>query len=442
LRVDVTGNIYVTGVTDASDFPTQSWGSAYFSGYKGASDAFILRFSNTGMRQWATYYGGNQLEDGGQGPTSGDNLEIDNCGNIYISFDTYSSNIPTLNPGCASYFDGSFGGGTGSDQFLVEFNNTGTLLWATYIGGSNNDFRSPLAIDKNNNVFFGGEWTNYASGAGLPTMNPAGGAYFDNTPNGNDDSFIMKFVPVSPTYTKVQVNQSGCSCNGTATVTVNCGTAPYNYVWNNGSQTLNTVAATNTITGLCAGNYNVIVTDAACIQVPDTVYFTISGSGGLTLTPNQINAGCVNPGSATVTASGGTGPYTYSWSPAGQTSQTATGLSAGNYTVTVTDNTGCISNKLYTIVKDTGNVSIGISPTDAGCSAGSKTGNATVNIISGTSPYIYSWSNGQTTQTATGLNASVYTVTVTDNTGCTSIRTTNNTNGHRVKCKCIHSNRN
>ncbi|MBL7893627.1 MAG: hypothetical protein JNL63_13420 [Bacteroidia bacterium] len=423
LRVDVVGNIYVTGVTDASDFPTQPWGTAYFSGYKGGSDAFILRFSNTGLRQWATYYGGTQKEDGGIGPSSTDNLEIDNCGNIFISFDTYSSNIPTLNPGCASYFDGSYGGGSFLlDQFLVEFNNTGTLLWATYIGGNNNDFRSPLAIDKNNNVFLGGEWTKYPSGVGLPFMNLGGGAYFDNTPNGDDDSFIMKFIPVSPTYTKAQVNQSGCSCNGTATVTVNCGKPPFNYVWNNGSQTLSTTTTTNTITGLCAGDYNVIVTDAACIQIPDTVYFTITGSGGLTLTPYQTNAGCVNPGTASVAASGGIAPYTYNWSPTGQTSQTATGLSVGNYTVTVKDNTGCISNKLFTIVKDTGNVSFSISYVNPSCNGGIK-GSATANIISGTSPYIYNWSNGQTTQTATGLNAGIYTITVTDNTACTSTRT-------------------
>src|SRR5205807_1773266 len=118
---------------------------------------------------------------------------------------------------------------------------------------------------------------------------------------------------------------------------------------------------------------------------------------------------------------GGTPGYTYVWSPGGQTGQTATGLAGGNYSVSVTDLNGC-SVAATVSVSSTSAPSVTTSPSQATC--GNNNGSATANPSGGTPGYTYSWSNGQTTQTATGLAAGNYNVTVTDANGCPVIATT------------------
>lgn len=124
-----------------------------------------------------------------------------------------------------------------------------------------------------------------------------------------------------------------------------------------------------------------------------------------------------NDGSATITAGGGTSPYTYSWSDgSSQTTATATGLTAGSYTVTVTDANGQTLTA-SAIIMQPSPLSAPV-PTGVFC-IGSPTGSATENPVGGTAPYTYSWSDGgsQTTATATGLSAGTYTVTVSDSCG-------------------------
>ena len=142
-------------------------------------------------------------------------------------------------------------------------------------------------------------------------------------------------------------SQTNVACNGAstgaATVTTTGGTAPYTYLWSNASTTA-------TATGLAAGNYNVTITDAnGCttnvsnINITEPTALTSSIS-------SQTNVACngASTGAATVTANGGTAPYTYLWSNAATTA-TATGLVAGTYTVTVTDANGCNSAQNVTI---------------------------------------------------------------------------------------------
>src|SRR5207237_641711 len=122
------------------------------------------------------------------------------------------------------------------------------------------------------------------------------------------------------------------------------GTAPYSYAWNPSGQ------ATATATGLCAGNYTCTVTDAhGCIS---TSTITITQPPALTSTTTQVNVSCNGGcnGTSTVTAGGGTTPYTYNWNTIPvQTTITATGLCTGNYTCTITDANGCIRISVVTI---------------------------------------------------------------------------------------------
>lgn len=147
----------------------------------------------------------------------------------------------------------------------------------------------------------------------------------------------------------------------------------------------------------------------------------ITPNGGMFFTSSQTNVPCngSNGGSATVTITSGTPPYTYSWTPTGGTSATATGLSAGTYTVTITDSTGCSATASYTITQPTALMATADTISNVTCNGG-NTGAAYVTASGGTLPYSYSWPNGATTDTVTGLSAGVYTVTVTDSAGCSS----------------------
>jgi len=122
---------------------------------------------------------------------------------------------------------------------------------------------------------------------------------------------------------------------------------------------------------------------------------------------------------AYVVASGGLMPYTYSWntSPV-QTSDTATGLSAGLYTLTVNDGLGCAYAEVVTI-EDNGAPSLTISSTNVPCQ-GDANGTATVTVTGGTTPLTYSWSNGATSTTTINLIGGTYNVTVWGADNCIS----------------------
>ncbi|MBF4473839.1 SprB repeat-containing protein, partial [Flavobacterium sp. HJJ] len=108
-----------------------------------------------------------------------------------------------------------------------------------------------------------------------------------------------------------------------------------------------------TATGLAAGTYTCTITDANNCQI--TKNFTITQPTAITATTSQTNVACngATNGSASVTAAGGAGGYTYSWTPTGGTAATATGLAAGTYTCTITDANNCQITKNFTITQPT-----------------------------------------------------------------------------------------
>nr|WP_315175613.1 gliding motility-associated C-terminal domain-containing protein [uncultured Flavobacterium sp.] len=213
--------------------------------------------------------------------------------------------------------------------------------------------------------------------------------------------------------------QTNVSCNngsnGSATVSVTGGTSAYTYSWAPAGGTAATAS------GLSAGTYTVTVTDANSCQA--TQSFTITQPVVLVATPaSQTNVSCFggSNGSATVNVSGGTSAYTYSWSPSGGTAATASGLSAGTYTVTVTDANLCTTTQSFTITQPPVLIASAAAQTNVSCNNGSN-GSATVSVTGGTGDYTYSWAPaGGTAATASGLTADTYTVTVTDVNGCTA----------------------
>ncbi len=235
------------------------------------------------------------------------------------------------------------------------------------------------------------------------------------------DGFVQSIdvAAINQTITVTSTNSGCANCSGTATVSsLLCGNpSSFSYSWSTSP-----VQTTATATGLCAGTYTVTVASACSNTMTATVI--ISGSGNMTIstssTPVSCNGGC--NGTGTITLSGGTTPYTYSWntSPV-QTTPTATGLCAGTYSVVITDSGSCSGTFTITITQPAP-MSVTFTSTNASC-FGSTNGTATATASSGTTPYTYSWSNSQTGQTATGLGAGTYTVTVTDANNCTHTAT-------------------
>jgi len=205
--------------------------------------------------------------------------------------------------------------------------------------------------------------------------------------------------------------------NGSATVSAAGGTSPYTYAWTPSGGT----GATGT--NLSNGNYTVTVTDVNGCTATATV--AITQPPQITLTPTQTNVLCngASTGSASVVATGGNGTYTYSWAPSGGTGASATGLTAGTYTVTVSSPAGCTRTQTFNITQPTA-LTASTSFTQATC--GNANGSASVSPSGGTPGYTYSWApSGGTGATATGLVAAIYTVTVTDANGCTTTATVN-----------------
>jgi gliding motility-associated-like protein len=240
-------------------------------------------------------------------------------------------------------------------------------------------------------------------------------------------------------------NASCGASNGTATATASGGTSPYDYVWTGASGTLQTttnITGPNTLSGLAAGTYTVTVTDNN--NCTTTATATITNTGGATVSiTTQTNVLCFGgtTGDATATATGGSSPYDYVWTGTTGTLQTSTnipgpdvlgGLAAGTYTVTVTDNAGCVSTATATITQPATAAAVAITGT-TGTPCGASTGTATAQASGGTGPYDYVWTGVSGTLQTTnnisgadvlsGVTAGTYTVTITDNNGCTSTTT-------------------
>ena len=216
-------------------------------------------------------------------------------------------------------------------------------------------------------------------------------------------------------------NTTDVLCNGYSTgeITVEAsgGVAPYTYNWNS-------IGTGQTKTDLPAGTYTVTATDAnGCTTAPLSVVIE-EPETFVEITSVKTTSGCylANNGTATVTAQGGAGGFTYNWSN-GQTSQTATGLAPGDHTVTVTDLNNCSLTRTVTVSAPTELKITGILTTET-TSFGSATGTATAQVAGGSPNYSFSWSHStsETGQTARNLPAGTYSVTVTDANGCTATK--------------------
>ncbi|PWA08066.1 T9SS type A sorting domain-containing protein [Flavobacterium laiguense] len=243
-----------------------------------------------------------------------------------------------------------------------------------------------------------------------------------NTVNYANTIIIAPPMPVTATLVIAQA--ANCGESATVTITATAGKAPYLYSFD-GS---NTFTSVNTATGLTAGTHSLFVKDAnGCLAALSVV---IAPSSSLSATFTTTNPYCSQSkdGKITLTATGGTTPYTYSIGNGYVASNIFNNLSAGYYTVNVKDALGCLYTMVATIVEPT-ILSMTASTTNSTTSADND-GTITLNATGGVAPYTYAITDSgfpinsfQTSNIFTGLKAGSYDVEVRDAVGCIYLQT-------------------
>ncbi len=252
------------------------------------------------------------------------------------------------------------------------------------------------------------------SGTGSTITGLAAGTYNVTVTASGGCSATFSATLTQPAVLTASTSHTNISCNGAATGAINLtaagGTTPYAYSWTGG-------ITTEDRSGLVAGTYNVTVTDSKGCTTTASATLTQPTAIVLTPTPTHINCFGQSTGAINLAASGGTGAFTFAWSD-GPTTQNRSGLAAGTYVVTATDGNACTKTASVTLTQPTAALSLSTSVTHIVCGAGSGAINLTAS--GGTSPYTFNWGGGVTTEDRSGLTAGTYTVTATDNKGCTA----------------------
>lgn len=212
----------------------------------------------------------------------------------------------------------------------------------------------------------------------------------------------------------VTADQTDATCgdnNGSISLNVTGGVAPYDYLWTPGGETA------SEISNLSAGEYGVTITDAVGCET--TGNFTIIEAPAPEIAFTITNTLCAGTdGAIDVSVTGGSGNYTYTWTGVGisQGAQDQNGLSAGEYTVVVLDqSSGCESAETIEIINSNSFTASGV-VTNTTC--GNNNGSIDLTIEGAVNPLTFTWCNGQSTEDVSGLAAGICEVTISDNEGC------------------------
>ena len=252
-------------------------------------------------------------------------------------------------------------------------------------------------------------WNNGATTEDLNGL--AAGGYSVNVTDANGCSAVARFTVGNSSNIRITSSLVKPDCNdtnGAIDISVAGGKSPYTFQWSDGS-------TTEDLADIGAGLYTVTVTDiAGCFE---KAAFLLRENNTLVVTGTSLPTSCSDDASGLidVSVSGGTSPYSFTWSN-GATTEDLSGLTSGYYTVTVTDAKGCTANAGFTVAKKTFQLNRTVDPPS--CNGGAD-GSITLDPPDGgTEPYTYQWSNGATGPSLSSVSAGTYTVIVTDATGC------------------------
>ncbi len=254
------------------------------------------------------------------------------------------------------------------------------------------------------------EWCNGTTGNSASNL-PAGDCEVTITDNAGCEvtqTFTIISTP-APTLTSAITPATCGQCNGAISITVTGGDEPFSYDWSNG-------ASVSNIANLCAGSFDLTVTDDSGCEVQGT--FVVPGSPAITLSADTTESNCgSSTGAIDLTVSGGNSPFTYVWNGPGVSNvatEDLSGVSAGSYTVEVTDDDNCEAT-LTVEVTNSDQPALSFSVTNATCGAPAGSINLTVGTIIGLPTFLWSGPNSfsSTDEDISNVPAGTYTVTVT-----------------------------
>ncbi|MBI2271755.1 MAG: hypothetical protein HYU69_15550, partial [Bacteroidetes bacterium] len=428
IAVNNLGDIVITGLTSGGSFPANNAGGSnvtwqgVFGG--GIFDAFVVKFDATGNRLWATYYGGDQWDQG-------NGITTDKLGNVTITGYTRGGTFPASNAGGVNVtWQGVYGGGT--DAFVAKFDAAGNRLWATFYGANQWELGYKVVTDVNNNIYLLMEAEDVATPlladacSWQPVFNGGSGTNIPGNHTDIEDQTIVKFNPNGKKLCATYLGGTGEDDLDTGSG----GIAVYGtslYISGNTDGGFPVTAGTaQTIFG--GGGWDAYVA-TLCTNICE------GKTLGLDFTSNTTNA-CANAAvkfTPSITNSCDTTGYKFHWiftggNPAASDSAkpTVTFPGVGTHDVKLIVTTICKKDSLttpayITVVPCGCSLSANATMTTNATCNGVMDGSASVNISNGSGgPYTYNWSNetsGITTGTTipvTGLSAASYTVTITE----------------------------
>jgi len=288
------------------------------------------------------------------------------------------------------------------------------VINATCFGGSG----SATANPSGGNAPFTYVWSGTGGTTGQTVAKPAGN-YTVTATDASTCQQTASLIITEPADITISEVHTNISCFGNATgditLTPGGGTGPnYTYAWNPN------VSNSNIANLLTAGTYNITVTDQAnCTKISSIILTEPAQPVTINIQSNNISCFGANDGSITITTSGGTSPYNYTWNPNITTGNSVSNLGPGNYAITVSDANGCSVNPNVTLTEPSQPLSVTSTQTNLTCYQ-SNDGTASVVATGGTVPYAFTWSpNVSSTFSANGLAAGNYDLTIIDNNGCT-----------------------
>ncbi|WP_317899997.1 DUF7948 domain-containing protein [Aurantibacillus circumpalustris] len=393
---DAVGNIFIAGRTDQNSATIISSASAHQTLYGGGfEDAFLVKFDGSGVRQWATLYGGNYVDYGNYCAT-------DNFGNVYLTGYAESTNGTSI---ASAGSHQSISGGS-PDAFLAKFSSAGTRLWGTYYGGTLDDHARSCSVDGFGNVYMSG-LTISSNGISLNGIQNSYGGGFSNC-----DAFLVKFndtgVRQWATYYGGTGNDAGYVCVPNSTG----GIYMAGYTGTSGGTIIATPGSHQAVYNGIAGMNEAYLVKFACeplgvsiaahnaICEKTSFSFSTSVTSSLSINfiwngPNGFLSSLLNPSIVNTST-----------------------LNSGTYTLHLADGFGC-SEIATTSITINSLPTISVSSSSTLICVGQSA------IISSSGATTYSWNSGGTTNSisVSPQTTTVYTVTDTDSNGCINTAT-------------------
>ncbi|HXK80777.1 MAG TPA: T9SS type A sorting domain-containing protein [Bacteroidales bacterium] len=470
IAADNQGNVFITGYfdTDVIQFGNQSLNSSTAP----AADIFLVKYNTSGTAQWLKGATSSSICN-----NYGRSVSTDNQGNIFLTGHFNSSALTFDN---SVYAYNSSNQGNSSDYFIAKYNTEGNIQWAETYGAEGNEETYCITVNKKNDLYFSGSFTStglqlndvavtkivgqpddydlllgkignsikpvftvsdvlcFGGNDGSINLSVSGGTspytyeWSNNQQTQNINSLIAGtyIVTISDNSVCEKIDSAtiyqpeeligsinditNVTCfngnDGIININVTGGTPPYSFLWSNNAETQN-------IYNLTAGTYALTITDNNNCET--SLQATVNQPEDIIITQQNItNVSCFgySDGTINIQIDGGTPPYSCLWSNS-YTGTSISNLTAGNYTVSITDSHNC--QKVETIaVEEPELLTANIVVNDVLCYGGND-GSIELTPQGGTAPYSYQWSNGATSQNAESLNIGNYSVTIIDNNGCT-----------------------